>query len=93
MVKIGKSSNKLNHFLFRVCISLGHAASFTGLDDLYRTVKNHFPVVMRKKYENGQKIIFPIRYAYPLEEPSNETRRMLLKLVVYVKLICFLYKM
>ena len=55
MVKIGKSSNKLNHFLFRVCISPGHAASFTGLDGLYRTVKNHFPVVMRKNTKMGRK--------------------------------------
>ena len=70
MVKMGKSSNKLNHFLSHVYVSPGHATSFTGLGKSYRTVKNHFPVVTRKKYENGQKIIFPIRYAYP---PSGRT--------------------
>ena len=26
---------KVNHFISRVCISPGHAASFTGLDKLY----------------------------------------------------------
>ena len=37
MVKIKKSSDQLNRFLSRVYISPGHAASFTGLDKLYRT--------------------------------------------------------
>ena len=74
MVKIEKSSNKFNHFISRVCISPGHAASFMGLDKLYRLVKNHFPALTRNKYENGQKVIFPIRYTNPLEETSNETR-------------------
>ena len=49
MVKIKKSSNEFNRFLSRVCISLGHAASFTSLDKLYLMVKNHFPTVMRKE--------------------------------------------
>ena len=48
MVKIEKSSDEFNHFISRVCISPAHAASFTGLDELYRTVKNHFPAVTRK---------------------------------------------
>ena len=49
MVKMGKSSNKFNLFLSRVYVSPGHAASFTGLDKLYHTVRNHFPVVKRKQ--------------------------------------------
>ena len=49
MVKIEKSSDELNRFISRVCISPGHATSFTGLDKLYRTVKNHFPAVTRKE--------------------------------------------
>ena len=49
MVKIEKSSNELNHFLSRVYISPEHAASFTGLDQLYRTVKNQFPSITRKE--------------------------------------------
>ena len=49
MVKIEKSSEELNRFLSCVYISLERAASFTGLDKLYRTVKNHFPSVTRKE--------------------------------------------
>ena len=49
MVKIEKSSNELNRFLSRVCISPGHAADFSGLDKLYHTVKNHFPAVTTKR--------------------------------------------
>ena len=49
MVKIEKSSDELNRFISRVCISPVHAASFTGLDELYHMVKNRFPAVMRKK--------------------------------------------
>ena len=49
MVKIEKSSNEFNCFLSHVCISPGHAASFTGLDKLNRMVKNHFPAVTRKE--------------------------------------------
>ena len=71
MVKMRKSSDKLNLFLSRVYVSPGHAASFTGLDKLHRTVKSHFPVITRKERRKWQKIIFPTRYAYPLEEPSN----------------------
>ena len=68
-----------------------HAASFTGLVKLYHMVKNHFPVIMRTK--NREKAIFRISYANRLEEPLNETRCMLLKLILYGKLICLLYKM
>ena len=49
MVKIEKSSGELNLFISRVCISPVHAASFTGLDELYCTVENHFPAVTRKE--------------------------------------------
>ena len=49
MVKIEKSSNEFNHFLSRVCISPEHAASFTGLNKLYHTFKNHFQPIMRKR--------------------------------------------
>ena len=50
MVKLRKkSSYKLNRFLSRVCISPEHAASFTGLDKLYRTVKNQSPSSTRKE--------------------------------------------
>ena len=43
MVKIKrKSSDKFNSFLSRVYISPEHAASFTGLDHLYRMVKVKF---------------------------------------------------
>ena len=55
----------------------------TGLDQLYPTVKNQFPSLMRNEIQNGQKLIFPIHYTNPLEEPSNETRCMLLKLNVF----------
>ena len=40
MVKIKKSSDKLNSFLSHVYISPEHAASLTGLDKLYHMVKN-----------------------------------------------------
>ena len=49
MIKIEKSSSKFNRSISRVGISSGHAASFTGVDKLYRTVKNHFPAVKRKE--------------------------------------------
>ena len=49
MVKIKRSSDKLNSFLSRVYISPEDAASFTGLDKLYCTVKNQFPSLTRKE--------------------------------------------
>ena len=86
MVKIKqKSSDKFNSFLSGVYISPEHAASFTGLDKLYRTVKNQFPSLTRKEYENGQKAIFPVHYTSPLEKSSNETRGMVLKLNVFTR--------
>ena len=48
MVKI-KKSPELNSLLSRVYISPEHAASFTGLDKLYHTVKNQFPSLTRKE--------------------------------------------
>ena len=51
MVKIKKSSDELNSFLSCVYISPEHAASFTGLDKLYRVVKNQFPSVTRKEIQ------------------------------------------
>ena len=41
----------MNRFLSRVYISPEHAASFTGLDKLYRAVKNQFPSVTRKEIQ------------------------------------------
>ena len=49
MVKIKKSSDELDRFLSRVYVSPKHAASFSGLDKLYRTAKNQFPSVKEKK--------------------------------------------
>ena len=66
MGKIEKSSDELNGFISRVCISPVHAASLTGLDELYRTVKNHFPALTRKEIRKWAKVIFPIRYTNPL---------------------------
>ena len=45
MIKTNKYPDELNRFLSRVYVSPEHAASFTGLDKLYRTAKNHFPSV------------------------------------------------
>ena len=93
MVKIKKSSDELNSFLSRVYISPEHAASFTGLDKLYRVVKNQFPYVTRKEIRKwAENNLSYSLHTNPLEEPSNETRCMLLKLIVYGKLIWLLYK-
>ena len=48
-VKIKRSSEEFDRFLSRVYVSPKHAASFTGLDKLYRTAKNQFPSVTRKE--------------------------------------------
>ena len=57
MDKIEKPFDELNRFISCVCISPGHAASFTGLDKLYLLVKNHFLAVtikeLRKWVENN----------------------------------------
>ena len=59
----------MNHFLSPVCISPGHAASFTALDKLYRTVKNHFPAVTRKEILNWEES----NLSYSLCKPSRRT--------------------
>ena len=69
MVKIKKSSDDLNRFLSRVYISPGHAAGFTGLDKLYRTVKNQFPSVTRKEIRKWAENSF----SYSLHKPSRRT--------------------
>ena len=48
MVKIEEFSDVLNRFLSRVYVCPEHAASFTGLDKLYPTVKNQLPSLTRK---------------------------------------------
>ena len=67
MVKIEKSSDELNHFISRVCISVGHAASFTGIDKLYRMDKNHFPTVTIKGIRKWAKSDL----SYSLHKPSR----------------------
>ena len=52
MVKIKKSSDELDHFLSCVYVFPKHAASFMGLDKLYRTAKNQFPSITRKEIRN-----------------------------------------
>ena len=69
MVKITKSSDELNRFLSRVYISPERAASFTGLDKLYRTVKNRFPSVMRKEIRKWEEN----NLSYSLHKPSRRT--------------------
>ena len=69
MVKIEKSSDELNDFISRVCISPVHAASFMGLDELYRMVKKHFPAVMRKETRKWAES----NLSYLLHKPSRKT--------------------
>ena len=69
MVKIKKSSDELNRFLSRVYISPEHAASFTGLDKLYRAVKNQFPSVTRKEIQKWAEN----NLSYSLHKPSRRT--------------------
>ena len=69
MAKIKKSSDELNSLLSRVYISPEHAASFTGLDKLYRAVKNQFPSVMRKEIRKWAEN----NLSYSLYKPSRRT--------------------
>ena len=69
MVKIKKSSDKLDPFLSRVYISPEHGASFTGLDKLFRVVKNQFPSVMRKEIRKWAEN----NLSYSLHKPSRRT--------------------
>ena len=59
----------MNCFLSRVYISPEHAASFTGLDKLYRTVKDQFPSVMRKEIRKWAEN----NLSYSLHKPSRRT--------------------
>ena len=69
MVKMRKSSDKLNLFLSRLYVSPGHAASFIGLDKSYCTVKNHFPVITRKETQKWAEN----NLSYSLRIPSRRT--------------------
>ena len=69
MVKIKKSSDELNRFLSHVYISPEHVASFTGLDKLYRAVKNQFPSVTRKEIQKWAEN----NLSYSLHKPSRRT--------------------
>ena len=91
MVKIKRSSDELNRSLSRVYVSPKHATSFSGLDKLYRMAKNQFPSVTRKEIRKWAENNLSYSFTSPLEEPLNETRCMLPKLIVYGKLIWLLY--
>ena len=69
MVKIKRSSEELNHFLSRVYVSPKHAASFSGLDKLYRMAKNQFPSVTRKEIQKWAEN----NLSYSLHKPSRRT--------------------
>ena len=69
MVKIKRSSDELNRFLSRVYVSPKHAASFSGLDKLYRMTKNQFPSVTRKEIRKWAENNF----SYSLHKPSRRT--------------------
>ena len=69
MVKIKKSSDELNSFLSCVYISPEHAASFTGLDKLYRVVRNQFPSITRKEIRKWAEN----NLSYSLHKPSRRT--------------------
>ena len=69
MVKIKRSSDELNRFLSRVYVSPKHAASFSGLDKLYRMAKNQFPSVTRKEIRKWAEN----NLSYSLHKPSRRT--------------------
>ena len=69
MVKIKRSSHELNRFLSLIYISPEHAASFTGLDKLYRTAKKQFPTVTRKEIQEWAES----ELSYSLHKPSRRT--------------------
>ena len=93
MVKKEKSSDEFNRFISHVCISPGHAASFTGLDKLYRMIKNHFPAVTIKEIRKWAKS----NLSYSLHKPSrrNFERNKVYGSEIYslMVLIWLLYKM
>ena len=67
MDKIEKPSDELNHFISRVCISPGHAASFTGLDKLY-----HFSSVTMKELRKWVESNLSYSLYNSLEEASKK---------------------
>ena len=69
MVKIKRSSDELNLFLSRVYVSPKHAASFPGLDKLYRMAKNQFPPVTIKEIQKWAEN----NLSYSLHKPSRRT--------------------
>ena len=69
MIKIKRSSDELNRFLSRVYVSPKHAASFSGLDKLYRMAKNQFPSVTRKEIRKWAEN----NLSYSLHKPSRRT--------------------
>ena len=69
MVKIKRSSDELNRFLSRVYVSPKYAASFSGLDKLYRMAKNQFPSVTRKEIQKWAEH----NLSYSLHKPSRRT--------------------
>ena len=69
MIKIKKSSDKLNLSYLVFYITPGHATSFTGLDKLYCTVKNHLPSITRKEIRKWEESSL----SYSLHKPSRRT--------------------
>ena len=69
MVKIKRSSDELNRFLSRVYVFPEHAASFSGLDKLYRMAKNQFSSVTRKEVQKWAEN----NLSYSLHKPSRRT--------------------
>ena len=59
----------MNRFLSRVYVSPEHAASFSGLDKLYRMAKNQFPSVTRKEIRKWAEN----NLSYSLHKPSRRT--------------------
>ena len=59
----------MNRFLSRVYVSPKHAASFSGLDKLYRMAKNQFPSVTRKEIQKWAEN----NLSYSLHKPSRRT--------------------
>ena len=59
----------MNCFLSHVYISPEHGASFTGLDELYRTVKNQFPSLTREEIRKWAES----NLSYSLHKPSRRT--------------------
>ena len=69
MVKIKRSSQELNRFLYCVYVSPKHAACFLCLDKLYRLAKNKFPSVTRKEIRKWAEN----NLSYSLHKPCRRT--------------------